>query len=286
MNSRHFLPLIILSTAFIGCTGSPSIPPQEPADDAAAVTAIEKIATEVKQDGNGVVTEVNFRETKIGDDDLALLKDLRRPTSLLLNDTQVTDEGLKVVGEIESLRNLDLRGCKISNDGLAHLTGLKNLVSLKLTGKGSLCTVDDDGVDHIAKLTNLKAGSGSTRCGLAAMDWRNSTRLRIWKNSTSAATTTSWTTIPMQVIAANFPKLKKLRISKSTVSATGLAHLTSLANLEDTRHRRMQPTVRRRHATCRQTQEAQPFEFVAFANYRCRRRRIGRIDQHEMAQFR
>jgi len=122
-----------------------------------ASEAIEAAATSVKKDGDGFITEVNFRGSSVADVDLDKLTWLTRLQSVLLNDAKISDDGLKPLGEILTLRNLDLRGCPISNDGLAHLTNLKNLRALRLSGQNGATEVDDDGMVHIGKLTSLKA---------------------------------------------------------------------------------------------------------------------------------
>jgi len=221
----------ILVTVAACSVAQTNVAKAQTADDPVVVAAISKIARDVSIDGNGVVTQIDFRGTDIGNDDLEQLKKLKKLGSLLLNDTQVNDDGLKTVGEIITLRNLDLRGCRISNAGISHLTGLKILVALKLTGKGSLCSVDDDAMDDIAKLTTLRAialdslwVSGD---GLAKLK-----PLTILEELYIGSDDNLMDDASMEVIANNFPKLKKLRISKSTVSAEGLAHLAKLTKLE------------------------------------------------------
>ncbi|MDP7303490.1 MAG: hypothetical protein QGG09_10335, partial [Pirellulaceae bacterium] len=146
-----------------GPTGSTSISDPaaadrtDVADDAAVVAAFEAMATDIVLNSDGQVTEVSFRGAEIDDSLLSYLSGLPRLQSLLLNDTAITDAGLKLVGKLTSLRNLDLRGCGVSNEGLAHLTELENLRALRLNGESGATTVDDDGLESVAKLTNLKA---------------------------------------------------------------------------------------------------------------------------------
>ena len=129
----------------------------EVSDDAAAVEALEAAATSLKRDGNGFVTEVNFRGTTIDDAPLQHLAGLPKLTSVLLNETAITDDGLATLGKLNTLRNLDLRGCQISNDGIAHLENLTGLRALRLSGESGATTVDDDGLATVAKMTSLKA---------------------------------------------------------------------------------------------------------------------------------
>ncbi len=235
----------VLLLFIAGCGGQSPAPsadavdeaPVQPAtpevsDDAAAVKALEAGAKELRKDGNGLVTEVNLRGAKINDELLQHLKGLKKVSSLLLNDSDITDDQLKIVGEVETLRNLDLRGCKISNDGMANITGLKNLAALKLTGKGSLCTVDDDGMSSVAQLTSLRS---------VALDslWVSGDGLQQLSPLTKleelyiGGDDNLMDDAAMPVIAAQFPGLKKLRISKSTVTAEGIQALSKLTTLQE-----------------------------------------------------
>jgi len=78
---------------------------------AGVVEQLKQLATNVKLDADGFVTEVDFRGTTLDDDAVMQLAGLNHLQSLLLNETMITDVGLAFVGRIKSLRNLDLRGC-------------------------------------------------------------------------------------------------------------------------------------------------------------------------------
>ena len=128
-----------------------------PPDDAATLTALEKLGAKLKRGGDGRVTAVTLRGVELPADDLAPLTSLTNLQSVLLNDTAVTDGGLLPIGAVTTLRNLDLRGCGISNDGLAHLVGLTSLRALRLSGKSNATQVDDQGMGHIGKLAGRRA---------------------------------------------------------------------------------------------------------------------------------
>jgi len=134
-----------------------SRPARAETDDSNAIEALKRLATSMKQDGDGYVVEVNFRKTTIDNSALVHLTGLRRLKSLLLNETKIDDVGLATLGKISTLTNLDLRGCKVSNVGMEHLTGLSKLRALRLNGKSGATTVDDEGMASIGKLTSLVA---------------------------------------------------------------------------------------------------------------------------------
>ena len=76
MNDRCTCLLLVMGLSLlIGCnqqtdptpaSQTQNSPPPDP-DDAAAVEALEAAATSLKRDGDGFVTEVNFRGTTIDD---------------------------------------------------------------------------------------------------------------------------------------------------------------------------------------------------------------------------
>ena len=107
---KTFSPLLIvvLVAGLVGC--QPKKPPQpvadgdapsaeqttekaapaatKPADSAEHVAEIKKLTDKVRRDGDGLVIEVDFRGTDIGDEAVMLLTDLPRLRSVLLSGTK------------------------------------------------------------------------------------------------------------------------------------------------------------------------------------------------------
>jgi len=197
-------------------------------DDVAAITALETVATSLKRDGDGFVTEVNFRGTMIDDAPLQHLLGLQRLGSVLLNETSITDDGLATLGKINTLRNLDLRGCQLSNAGIEHLGGLTNLRALRLSGESGATTVDDAGMATVAKMTSLKA---------LFLDflWISEEGLALLQNNKQLEELyLAKTLVGDEALALlnQFPKLKKLRISQNQITDDGLAPLAKVPHLE------------------------------------------------------
>ena len=148
----RYVFLLAISAATAGCnvkhsgdvsnspapaeSGTVAAVPEVPGELAGVVDRLKQVAANVKLDGDGFVSEVDFRGTILDDDGVLQLAGLDRLQSLLLNDTIITDASLIFVGRLNTLRNLDLRGCRVSNDGMAHLSGLTNLRALRLSGAG------------------------------------------------------------------------------------------------------------------------------------------------------
>ena len=205
----------------------PKVAPEP--DDAGSVSALEEAGAKLKKDGDGLVIEVDFRGTTVGDAALENLAGLRRVRSVLLNETAVTDAGMATVGKVTTLQNVDLRGCTISNAGLEPLTVLSELKALRLSGESGVTSVDDDGMVHVAKMKNLKAllldFLWISEVGLeqlAGLDKLEELYL--------AKTLVGDDALAMM---SQFPRLKKLRISQCQFENEGLAHLTKVTTLED-----------------------------------------------------
>ncbi len=231
----------ILSLLLCGCDGDDSSvsgtglagsgaaggPPPIP-DDTAAVDALKKVATSMRQDGDGLITEVNFRDSEVTDEAMQHLNGLRRIEKILLNDTAITDAGLEPIGQLATLRDLDLRGCPVSNAGMAHLKGLKKLKALRLSGKSGATTVDDEGFGHISALNGLKVLAADFLFGdmVAAISQLDGV-------SNLEELYLAGTTFDDEAAAllTRFPKLRQLRVSQSQLSDQGLEHLAKLKSL-------------------------------------------------------
>lgn len=198
-------------------------------DDAGSVAGLEEAGAKLKKDGDGLVIEVDFRGSTIGDAALENLAGLRRVRSVLLNETAITDVGMAAVGKVATLQNVDLRGCTISNAGLKPLTALSELKALRLSGENGATSIDDDGMAHVARMKNLKAllldFLWISEVGLeqlAGLDKLEELYL--------AKTLVGDDALAMM---SQFPRLKKLRISQCQFENAGLAHLAEVTTLED-----------------------------------------------------
>lgn len=223
------------STAPVTSTPAENPTPPEPtavtvADDADALAAVIEITDKVKRDGDGLVVEVDFRGASLTDTDLEGLSKLPRLRSVLLSDTAITDEALKTLGEISTMQNLDLRECAVTDAGLAHLTGLQKLKVLKLSGKDGDCSISDDGMEQVGKLKALKVLAIDflwvSEDGLAKLD-QLAEMIELYMAGTSVGSES------IELIAKQFPKLKKLRLAQTHIDGTGTNALPGLSNLEE-----------------------------------------------------
>ncbi len=204
-------------------------------DNEETLAELSDLGAKTKTDGDGLVIEVDFRGTAVNDDllsqphGLLQLGGLSRVRSVLLGGTDITDAGLVAIGKLQTLTNLDLRDCAVTNDGMGHLVGLSKLKALKLSGKNGATLVDDGGLEHIAKLANLKV------IGLDFL-WVSEVGLEeLSKLSKLEEVYIGNTTIgdDAMSILAEMPNLKKLRISATGVGDEGIAHLASVTGLTE-----------------------------------------------------
>jgi hypothetical protein len=109
----------ILFTASFACAPVPCDRRAE------AIQAIRRLGGTFHE-RNGWIA-VSFRNVRISDDDLKILKGLPDLTSLELNYTPVTNAGLVHLKGLTNLVSLELYNTTIDDDGLEHLVGLKKL---------------------------------------------------------------------------------------------------------------------------------------------------------------
>lgn len=236
----HSLQLLSFSLiavcTFVGCNNQGSTvatkgsTANKPQDDPASVEAIEKLGGKIKKDGNGLVTEVDFRGTEVADGDLGALAGLKNLRSLKLSETKITDAGMPAVTELKSLTNLDLRECKIGDEGLANIAALSKLKALRLSNKNGSTEVSDAVMPQVAKLSNLKvlgidflyAGSAEGIASLAGLPIEEFYASHSLVDDECLA-----------VIAEKLPKVKKLRVSGCNVSGEGLQAIGRMSNLQE-----------------------------------------------------
>ena len=119
------------------------------------IETLEAVGATLVKDAAGSVTEVRFGKS-VPPDALAALPDLTGLRSVVLAGSDADDAAVAAVAKVPGLRNLDLRDCKVTNAGLAPLAGMHGLAALRLSGKSGACTVDDAGMEHVAKIPTLR----------------------------------------------------------------------------------------------------------------------------------
>jgi beta-lactamase regulating signal transducer with metallopeptidase domain len=156
------------------------------------------------------VTNLQVEGSQLQDDVLLSLsgaphlKDIsaNRPTSTRPGGhTQITDAGLKSLPLLKELELLGLAGARITDDGLKTIGTISTLEGLDV----SASVISDDGLKHIASLSRLKA---------------------LGVNETAV------TDAGLKRIVAQHPKLRRISLGGSAVTASGLEALRGLPDLD------------------------------------------------------
>ena len=125
------------------------------AADNAAVEKIRKsggAVLEVAQNDNRLNVAFHLSTEEIGNDQLALVKDLGFIVSLNMRGTAVDDKGVANLGGCSGLQRLHLEKTKITDAAIKHLAPLSGLEYLNIYGTA----VTDAAIDDIAALKGLK----------------------------------------------------------------------------------------------------------------------------------
>jgi len=125
---------------------------------AADKAAVEKIresggaVLEVAQNDNRLNVAFHLSTEEIGNDQLALVKDLGFIVSLNMRGTAVDDKGVANIGGCSGLQRLHLEKTKVTDAAIKHLAPLSGLEYLNIYGTA----VTDVAIDDIAALKGLK----------------------------------------------------------------------------------------------------------------------------------
>jgi len=120
--------------------------------------AVEKIresggaVLEVAQNDNRLNVAFHLATEDIGNDQLALVKDLGFIVSLNMRGTAVDDKGIANLGSCSGLQRLHLEKTKVTDAAIKHLAPLSGLEYLNIYGT----EVTDAAIDDIAALKGLK----------------------------------------------------------------------------------------------------------------------------------
>lgn len=87
-------------------------------------SALTKLKANLSKDDVGYITSVDFRNSRVTNDDLKVLQRLKKLTRVTLTDTAIGDAGLLHLGAVENLQDLQIGGTQVTDDGLAHLQSL------------------------------------------------------------------------------------------------------------------------------------------------------------------
>ncbi len=242
---KNFLIGLCVTGLMVGCFGcnnpssqqpaksaaQPEMPsPAKIADDTEVTNRLQAASAKLNRNDQGNISDIDLRGIVVKDELLLGLSRLPALQSLALDTAELTHDGWNQIGSATTLRQLDLRECSLSNEELAMAVGpLSGLRVLRLASKSGATTVDDTGLDAVAKCTQLRvlaldylwvANAGLTK--LAALN--SLTELYL------ANTLVDDQSIDVLV---KLSQLKKLRLARTQIGDTGLARVPEFKLLED-----------------------------------------------------
>ncbi|OYW21991.1 MAG: hypothetical protein B7Z55_05165, partial [Planctomycetales bacterium 12-60-4] len=154
---RSFVAVLSLSaiSAIGGMAIAEDAKPARTAAEEQAIAAIKKLGglvLEIAQNDPRLDVAFHLADSKIGDAEIAPVKDLPQTAQLNLRGTEVTDAGLVHIKDLKGLTKLHLEKTKVTDAGLEQLKGLENLEYLNLYATA----VTDAGLKSLAPLKKLK----------------------------------------------------------------------------------------------------------------------------------
>ena len=225
-HQRFALLLILLVTFVEGCysrseTANQAFP-EKPLQ-------IDQVIGSVKTNGQGQLTDVDFRDVPATNDDLKMLAGQSAIKVVKLNgkdgQSTVDDRGVSVLGGLTNLKVLALDYLPVTSAGIASLKPLKDLRELLL----AKTDINDEALVAIAELKNLTklriAGTAITDDGIANLTTLS--RLRSLDVSECQALS--------DVSAASFAELfslQQLNLWRVPITDSGLQQIASLENLQ------------------------------------------------------
>jgi hypothetical protein len=229
MSSARQVWLTVLMVAVAGgaLPGQETARPKPTIEDA-AIELVERLGGELELVAQGKITlrAVRLMDSKVTDDDLAVLAKLPALEELYLSRTAISDRGLAHVAKIKTLKRIDLFATKITDEGLAQLKDQTELVRLgvgdtELTG-GAL-----DTIGRMAKLEQLYI----SRVPIAddAIGKLKGLQMLQELDIFNAALSDEG----LATIAENHPKLKRLGISGARITDAALVSLAKLKDLDE-----------------------------------------------------
>lgn len=97
---------------------------------------------------------LRIQEVNIGDEAAVCLAELKELRSVWMIQCGLGDESMSAFAQLPKLKTLSVVKNALSNDGLVAISSAPQLTNLYVGGEG--CTIDDNGLPHLAKLEYLK----------------------------------------------------------------------------------------------------------------------------------
>jgi len=232
-----------------GGAGSAGTAAAVPADDPAAVAALEQAGFSLKKNAAGNVTEVSVSADKDVAAALRQLAGLHSVTVARLGGPGLTDEAMQPLSSLTALKRLDLTDASGLGDGTLKIAaGLPNLEALILRRSG----FTDDGLKHVKALKKLRAidlrNTNATDAGIAHLEGMQSLAdVQLEKSKVTDGCLKFLARLPLKSLNLNYnteisdaampvitqiATLEQLQMEATRLTDTGLQDIGRLKNLK------------------------------------------------------
>ena len=234
MPALKCLSLFALLTLIVGCSAdSSSAKPVSSVSttEATAVKALLAASAVLKSDAGGSATSVDLHGATLSADSLKHLAALKSLSVLNLADSTFSDADLPTLENVSPLlTNLDIRGCALTNKAAKTFARFTGLRALRFSGKNGKTSIEDDGVKSLAACKSLKVLALDELSFVGTDGITALAGLTELEELYLAGTIVDDDTCK---VIAQFPKLKKIRLSRNQVSDAGLEVLSVCSGLEE-----------------------------------------------------
>ena len=253
----RFSLLMCFTLSLIPCGCQPASGPQNsensgtttvPADDPAAVAALEKAGCSLQRDKAGNVSEISVSSDVDFTETLKQLDGLHSVTVARFGGPGMNDTGMAAFSSLKTLKRLDLTDASGIGDATLQIVGqLTNLEALILRRAG----FSDEGLSHIQGLTKLRAidlrNSNVTDAGVAKLSGIKSlVDVQLEKSKVTDACVQHLKGLPLKSLNLNYTAvtdaampaigdiatLEQLQLEASRLTDAGMADIARLKKLK------------------------------------------------------
>jgi Leucine-rich repeat (LRR) protein len=197
------------------------------ADVQAAIAQLQSLGVKLTSTSHASLPDVvDCGDQAVDDLQIDWLLQLPGLKRLTIRQTVLTDAGWQKLSQLTAVEHLDLRDADIDNDQFQSLvSGMNNIRLLKLGGPSGRCRVNDQGLDAIGDLPNIKSLSLD---GLAISGAGITPLTRCKQLNELNLAKTGLDDRPLEEIA-RLVSVRKLRLAGNAIGAIGLGHLATIA---------------------------------------------------------
>lgn len=197
------------------------------ADVQAAIAQLQSLGVKLSSVSHASSPDaVVWGDQAVNDQQIGWLLQLPGLKRLTIRKSELTNAGWQKLSQLTTVEHLDLRDADMDNDQLQSLvSGMNNIRSLKLGGPSGRCRVNDQGINAIGELPNIKSLSLD---GLAISKASIMPLTRCKQLNELNLAKTGLDDRALEEIA-RIESLRKLRLAANAIGVIGLGHLATIA---------------------------------------------------------